>query len=138
MDNIKKMTLRDMQWALQSITNSTALSSECREANKHVQLLLNTFINYSAVDIRNDLASEMYSHVMLMMNELEIYREGKDYSLYFREAPELTTKLRQCITESYSHCFTVKSKKVEALTRRLEFINTIAREGIQLTEGVSV
>jgi hypothetical protein len=80
----------------------------------------------------------MYSHVMLMMNELEAYREGKDYSMYFRKAPEITTRLRQCITESYSHCFTVKTKKIEALTRRLEFINTIAREGIQITEGVSV
>jgi hypothetical protein len=103
-----------------------------------MELLLNTFIMYSAVDIRDALASQMYSHVMLMMNELDAYREGKDYSLYFREAPEITTRLRQCITESYSHCFTVKTKKVEALTRRLEFINTIAREGIQITEGVSV
>jgi hypothetical protein len=138
MNDINKMTLRDMQWALGSLKTSPALSSECREASKHVELLLNTFIMYSAVDIRDALASQMYSHVMLMMNELEAYREGKDYSLYFREAPEITTRLRQCITESYSHCFTVKTKKVEALTRRLEFINTIAREGIQITEGVSV
>jgi hypothetical protein len=138
MDNIKNMTLRDMQWALKSTSYSDALAPQCREASKHMELLLNTFIMYSAVDIRDALASQMYSHVMLMMNELDAYREGKDYSLYFREAPEITTKLRQCITESYSHCFTVKTKKVEALTRRLEFINTIAREGIQITEGVSV
>lgn len=138
MDDIKKMTLRDMQWALKSTSYSDALAPQCREASRHMELLLNTFINYSAVDIRNALASEMYSHVMLMMNELEIYREGKDYSLYFRQAPNVTQALRQCITESYSHCFTVKSKKVEALTNRLESINNIARKGIQLTEGVSV
>ena len=76
MDDIKKMTLRDMQLALKSTSYSDALAPQCREASKHVELLLNTFIMYSAVDVRDALASQMYSHVMLMMNELDAYREG--------------------------------------------------------------
>ena len=94
------MTIKELQWALQSLKCSPALNKDCEEAIRFTQQLLNNFMQIVNLNHPVDVlqwshdVSELNEYAMALREEVGLRREN---ARLLEAAPELLEALKESL-----------------------------------------